>query len=184
MPTPLRGHVFRLRRAPADHDSLEIRSLLSHNLQVEWVLVVIALALIVGRTLTPVLRKPAAQATPVAAQAQEMAEMFAAVDAETSQDLLRLLHVRTHELIGRHVPVREIRSAPTRGVARIAFSNGDVVLASTKVPGDLIGMAKAMQVTSVTLQALSMTDEGPVLRFGWNYGHTLQVYAVGWDQAD
>ncbi|MGB3594179.1 MAG: hypothetical protein WA994_08420, partial [Ornithinimicrobium sp.] len=88
------------------------------------------------------------------------------------------------DLIGRRVPVRDIRAAPAPRVARIAFSSGDVVLITTKNAGDLIGMAKAMQVTSVTLGALSLTEEGPILQFTWNYGHSLEVYAVGLDQAD
>ncbi|MGB3828293.1 MAG: hypothetical protein WA962_05900 [Ornithinimicrobium sp.] len=150
----------------------------------EWVLAAIALALAVGLGLAPGFRTPANPSEPSTAQEQEIDAMFAAVHAESSPDLLRLLHVRTHELIGRHVPVRDIRAAPAPRVARISFSSGDVVLVTTKTPGDLITMAKAMQVTSVTLQALSLTQEGPVLRFVWNYGHRLEVYAVGLDQAD
>lgn len=144
----------------------------------------IALALVLGLGLTPALRTSPADPEPSAAQDREIEELFATVDAETSADLVRLLHVRTHDLIGRQVPVRDIRAAPAPRVARIAFSSGDVVLVTTKNPGDLIAMAKAMQVTSVTLGALSLTEEGPVLQFLWNYGHSLEVYAVGLDQAD
>ncbi len=156
----------------------------SDNSEMEWVLAAIAVALVVGLGIIPALRKKPAPPTPDDTQDREINELFATVDAEASADLVRLLHVRTRELIGRRVPVREIRAAPAPRVARIAFSSGDVVLVTTKAPGDLIAMAKAMQVTSVTLSELSMLQERPVLQFVWNYGHSLQVYAVGLDQAD
>ncbi|MGC1208667.1 MAG: hypothetical protein WA880_11990 [Ornithinimicrobium sp.] len=150
----------------------------------EWVLAAFALVLLVGIGLTPALRAAPAEPEPSTDQEREIQELFATVDAETSADLIRLLHVRTRDLIGRQVPVREIRAAPAPRVARIAFSSGDVVLVTSKTPGDLISMAKAMQVTSVTLGALSVSEQGPILQFTWNYGHSLEVYAVGLDQAD
>ncbi len=150
----------------------------------EWLLAAIALGLVVGLGIAPALRRRPAEPGPSAEQDRELQELFATVDAETSADLVRLLHARTRDLIGRRVPVRDIRAAPAPRVARIAFSSGDVVLITTKNAGDLIGMAKAMQVTSVTLGALSLTEQGPILQFTWNYGHSLEVYAVGLDQAD
>ncbi|MGB3186079.1 MAG: hypothetical protein WBG36_03150 [Ornithinimicrobium sp.] len=147
----------------------------------EWVVAALALALLVGKGLMPLWRRDDTSAPHYEA---ELDEIFAAVDAQSSTDLVRLLRIRTQELIGRQVPVRDIRAAPAPRVARIAFSNGDIVLATAQRPGDLIGMAKAMIVTSVTLTKLSVTDDGPMLHFGWNYGHSLVVHAVGLDQAD
>ncbi|MGB5951845.1 MAG: hypothetical protein WBG57_04925 [Ornithinimicrobium sp.] len=147
----------------------------------EWVLAVIVLALLIGKAVLP---KWERQESDAPAEADELEEIFAAVDAQTSGDLVRLLRLRTQELIGRQVPVRDIRAAPAHRVARIAFSNGDIVLASSQHPGDLMTMAKAMLVTSVTLSSMSVTDDGPMLHFRWNYGHSLVVHAVGLDQAD
>lgn len=118
------------------------------------------------------------------AHEQEIDDLFAAVDIEASADFIHLLRLHTHELIARQVPVRDIRAAPTPRVARIAFSNGVIVLTRTKAPGDLVMIAKAMSVTSVTLSGLSQTTEGPMLRFVWTDGHSLDVFAVGLDQAD
>ncbi len=146
----------------------------------EWVLAALALVLVVGKGF-PLRRR---DGTLRPRHEAELDEIFAAVDAQSSSDLVRLLRIRTQELIGRHVPVRDIRSAPAPRVARIVFSNGDVVLVTAQQPGDLIGMAKAMIVTSVTLTHLSVTDDGPMLHFAWNYGHTLVVHAIGLDQAD
>jgi len=148
---------------------------------VELILVAVAVALMVAVSLAPRYRREKAEAP---THEQELDEIFAAVDSESSADFVHMLHLRTHELIGRQVPVRDIRAAPAKRVARIAFSNGDIVLATTKTPGDLVVMAKAMLVTSVTLSGLLQTPEGPMLRFVWNYGHALDVFAVGLDQAD
>lgn len=141
----------------------------------------VAVALIVAVSLGPRYHRKVVEAP---THEHELDEIFAAVDSEASADFLHMLHLRTYELIGRQVPVRDIRAAPTQRVARIAFSNGDVVLATTQTPGDLVKMAKAMLQTSVTLAALSQTPDGPMLRFVWNYGHALEVFAVGLDQAD
>lgn len=141
----------------------------------------VACALLVGKGLMPLRRR---EEPPAHAYEAELDQIFAEVDQQSASDLVRLLRIRTQDLIGRQVPVRDIRAAPAHRVARIAFSNGDIVLASSQTPGDLVSMAKAMVVTSVTLTAMSVTDEGPVLHFAWNYGHTLKVYAVGLDQAD
>lgn len=147
----------------------------------EWVLVAIALALLLGKAVLPA-REREPETLPD--EDHELAQIFAAVDAQSAGDLERLLRIRTQELIGRQVPVRDIRAAPAHRVARIAFSNGDIVLASSQQPGDLVLMAKAMLVTSVTLRGMSVTDDGPMLHFAWNYGHSLAVHAVGLDQAD
>lgn len=152
----------------------------THTSAVEWILTAVAVALVVAISLAPKRKDKAAAPTPD----DELNDIFAAVDSEASVDFIRMLHLRTHELIGRQVPVRDIRAAPTRKVARIAFSNGDVVLATSQNPGDLVLMAKAMLVTSVTLKGLTETEQGPMLRFVWNYGHSLDVFAVGLDQAD
>ncbi len=161
--------------------SPEIPRPYTHTLTVEWILMAVAVALVVAVSLAPRRRKDdTAAPTPD----QELNDIFAAVDSESSAAFIHMLHVRTHELIGRKVPVRDIRAAPTQKVARIAFSNGDIVLATSQTPGDLGLMAKAMLVTSVTLSGLTETEHGPMLRFVWNYGHVLDVFAVGLDQAD
>ncbi len=149
--------------------------------RMEWALAVIALALLLGLGVLPVLRRPGPE---LSADERELHEVFASVEAEVSSDLVTMLRLRVLDLIDRQVPVRDIRAAPTRRVARIAFSNGVVVLARTRTPGDLVPLARAMMVTSVTLASIAVTDNGPVLRFKWNYGHSLEMRAVGLDQAD
>jgi hypothetical protein len=115
---------------------------------------------------------------------QDLERMFAEVDREEAAHLMRLLELRMGDVIHRQVPVRAIRQAPARTVARICFSNGVIVLATTRKPGDLVHMATAMLTTSVTLDELSHTADGPVLRFAWRGGGGLEVLAVGLDQAD
>ncbi len=159
----------------------EILRTCTHTSTVELILLAVAVALVLAVSLGPRRRQKAVETS---THEQELDEIFAAVDSEASAAFVHMLHLRTHELIGRQVPVRDIRAAPTQRVARIAFSNGDVVLATTKTPGDLVIMARAMLVTSVTLSGLSETADGPMLRFVWNYGHALEVFAVGLDQAD
>jgi hypothetical protein len=155
---------------------------------VEVLLVIVALVLVLGLGFAPILRRRARPVAPhreaSALEASEINEAFARVQAEGSPHLERLLRLRTKDLIARRVPVRQIRTAPAPEVARIAFGNGVVVLATTKTPGDLARMARAMTVTSVVLEQMRVTEQGPVLRFTWRYRHHLEVYAVGLDQAD
>ncbi len=168
----------------------------------EWALAVVALALAAGlgwqraarRTpdvprLTP--RTRAAQGRPDPADPpvspddeMDLERIFAEVDREEAAHLMRLLELRMGDVIRRQVPVRAIRQAPARTVARICFSNGVIVLATTMKAGDLVHMASAMLTTSVTLDELSHTPEGPVLRFVWRGGGRIEVLAVGLDQAD
>lgn len=115
---------------------------------------------------------------------QDIEQLFAVVDREATHHLLALLEIRLHDVIHRQVPVRGIRASPAPHVARICFSNGVVVLATTRRPGDLVAMAAAMLRTSVTLRAYEVTPEGPALHFGWRCGAGLEVVAVGLDQAD
>ena len=114
----------------------------------------------------------------------DLERIFAEVDREEAAHLMRLLELRMGDVIRRQVPVRAIRQAPARTVARICFSNGVIVLATTMKAGDLVHMASAMLTTSVTLDELSHTPEGPVLRFVWRGGGRIEVLAVGLDQAD
>lgn len=144
---------------------------------------VVAVALVLGLGLAPILRRREHAVSPEIHTA-EIDEIFARVDAEDAARLEKLLRVRTKDLIARRVPVRRIRQAPTPRVARIAFSNGVIVLVTTKTPGDLVRMARAMQGTSVVLDQMRLTSQGPVLRFVWHEADRLEVYAVGLDQAD
>ncbi len=114
----------------------------------------------------------------------DLEAMFAAVDDEVLEDLLGLLEVRMRGVMLRRVPVRVIRSSPAPRVARICFSDGTIVLATTRRPGEMVPMAFAMLKTSVTLEAFERTQDGPSLRFGWRSGGTVEVLAVGLDQAD
>lgn len=122
--------------------------------------------------------------TILAEDERELEEMFAAVDQEVLEHLLALLEVRMGEVMHRQVPVRGIKQSPTKSVARICFSNGVIVLATTKRPGELVHMAAAMLTTSVTLEGFEITQAGPSLRFGWRHGGELELIAVGLDQAD
>jgi len=150
---------------------------------VEVLLVVAALVLVLGLGLAPILRRRPHAVSPEV-HTTEIDEIFARVDAEESVTLEAMLRVRTKDLIARRVPVRQIREAPAPHVARLAFSNGVIVLVTTKIPGDLARMARAMEVTSVVLEQMKATPEGPVLQFVWKQAHRLEVYAVGLDQAD
>jgi hypothetical protein len=167
----------------------------------EWALAVVALVLAAGLgwqraarrapevpRLTPDRRTdrgPAPGDPPLSDDdAQDLERMFAAVDREEAGQLVRLLQLRMRDVIHRQVPVRAIRQAPARSVARICFSNGVVVLATSRRPGDLVHMATAMLTTSVTLHGLRHTPEGPVLHFSWRGSEGLEVLAVGLDQAD
>lgn len=114
----------------------------------------------------------------------ELEAMFAAVDEEILDDLQRLLAARMKGVMLRQVPVRVIRASPAPSVARICFSDGTIVLATTHRPGDMVQMAFAMLRTSVTLNAFELTEEGPSLRFGWRPDGELEVIAVGLDQSD
>lgn len=144
---------------------------------------VVALVLVLGLGLAPILRRRSRAVSPETPHS-EIDEIFARVDAEDSAGLERMLRVRTKDLIARRVPVRRILAAPAPHVARIAFSNGVIVLATSRTPGDLVRLAQAMEVTSVVLERMDSTEEGPVLRFAWKGGHGLEVDAVGLDQAD
>lgn len=114
----------------------------------------------------------------------DLEAMFAAVDEDVQDHLLGLLEVRMRGVMLRQVPVRVIRTSPAPSVARICFSDGTIVLATTRRPGQLIQMALAMVRTSVTLDAFEITNDGPSLRFGWRPDGELEVIAVGLDQAD
>ncbi|MCE0487431.1 hypothetical protein [Ornithinimicrobium sediminis] len=166
----------------------------------EWALALVALVLVVGLgwsraarqqpeephtgVARPRPRAPDPDLPLSADDEQDLERMFAEVDREEAAHLRRLLEVRMGDVIRRQVPVRAIRQAPARSVARICFSNGDVVLATSRRPGDFLHMATAMLRTSVTLAELSPGDQGPALRFTWRGGGTLEVIAVGLDQAD
>lgn len=166
----------------------------------EALLVVVALALALGLGLAPIVRRRRHAVSPerpgpgvrtddshteaIDSQQAEIEEIFARVDAEESSGLESMLRVRANDLIARRVPVRRIREAPAPRVARIAFSNGVIVLVATSAPGDLVRMARAMTVTSVVLERMTSTPQGPVLRFVWRGDQRLEVYAVGLDQAD
>lgn len=136
---------------------------------------------------TPPRARPSNQVEPSSMLSEDEADleqMFAAVDSEVLEDLLGLLEVRLRGVMLRGVPVRVIRASPAPSVARICFSDGTTVLATTKRPGEMVPMAFAMLKTSVTLEAFEHTQDGPSLRFGWRPGGTLEVLAVGLDQAD
>lgn len=158
-----------------------------------WVLLALAVALLLGRGArggTPAAGRTGAGDPEVAAggwdeaDRRDLERMFAEVDAESAEVLLALLRTRMQDVLHRQVPVRAIRASPTRHVARICFSNGVVVLATTQRPGDLVPMAAAMLTTSVTLRTLELTPDGPLLGFGWHPQGRVQLVAVGLDQAD
>lgn len=167
----------------------------------EWALLVVVLALVVGlgrkraaAQVQPLARpiprsgpRPTSAAEPPllgADDERELERLFAAAEREGSDHLVRVLEMRMHEVIHRQVPVRAIKASPARRVARICFSNGVVVLATTRHTGDLVDMAAAMLRTSVTLRRFEITPDGPGLHFGWRHGGRLDVVAVGLDQAD
>ncbi len=166
----------------------------------EWVLLLVALALVIGLGGQRAAPRHDARTDPRRGDirggtdeilggippddAHDMEQMFAVVDQEAAEHLVRLLEVRMRDVIHRQVPVRGIRQAPAPHVARICFSNGVVVLATSRRPGDLVRLAGAMLRTSVTLHRFEVTPDGPALRFGWRHGGELEVVAVGLDQAD
>lgn len=167
----------------------------------EWALLLVALALVIGlgaqhgaaregarphrsRPATPSPGTEELSAGVPPDDAHDVEQMFAVVDREAAEHLVRLLEVRMRDVIHRQVPVRGIRQSPAPHVARICFSNGVVVLAASRRPGDLMHLAAAMLRTSVTLDRFEVTPDGPALRFGWRHGGVLEVVAVGLDQAD
>lgn len=114
----------------------------------------------------------------------ELAERFAAVDAEQARAHSFAIDMRLRVLARRRVPLRAVQPAPTAGTARICFADGTVVLARAARPGELVNLVCGVHRAATCLASWNAGPPQTTMRFAWSHGHTADLIALGLDQSD
>ncbi|MCK0110726.1 hypothetical protein MWU75_01025 [Ornithinimicrobium sp. F0845] len=169
----------------------------------EWAVLVLALALVLGLGVVRALRDrrqrrgtsarepraprpgPRRPDDPDVAPEDEaeLAREFAAVEAEGAHTLEALLELRLRVLSTRRVPLRAIRAAPGPHTGRLAFADSTVLLARARHPGELYRLALAIPDNALTIDAWSHEQDGTVLTFTWLH-ESAEIVVIGLDQND
>lgn len=114
----------------------------------------------------------------------ELAERFAAVDAEQARAHCFAIDMRLRVLAHRRVPLRAVQPAPTAGTARICFADGTVVLARAARPGELVNLVCGVHRAATCLASWNAGPAQTTMRFAWSHGRTADLIAIGLDQSD
>ncbi|WP_256841966.1 hypothetical protein [Ornithinimicrobium cryptoxanthini] len=166
----------------------------------EWVVLLLALALVVGlavvrarRPARPDRAQPPQPARPRRPRGDEpaltpddeedLARGFAAAEHDGSHILEALLDRRLRTVQSRRVPLRAVRPAPGVHTGRLVFANGMVLLARARRPSELYLVALNVRAHAICLDSWSHEPDGTVLRLTWN-SETAELLALGLDQAD
>lgn len=166
----------------------------------EWVVLLLALALVVGLAVVRARRadRPDRALPQRAARSRkprgdepaltpddeaELARGFAAAEHDDSHILDALLDRRLRTVQSRRVPLRAVRPAPGVHTGRLVFANGMVLLARARRPGELYLVALNVHAHAICLDSWSREPDGTVLRLTWN-AETAELLALGLDQAD
>ncbi|NLG23286.1 MAG: hypothetical protein GX555_17845 [Actinomycetales bacterium] len=167
----------------------------------EWAVLALALALVLGLGVISALRdrsqrhdttdlreprrlRPRPDDPDVTPEDEaELAREFAAVEAEGAHALESLLDLRLRVLSSRRVPLRAIRAAPGPHTGRLAFADSTVLLARARRPGELYRLALAIPDNAVTIDTWSHEQDGTVLTFTWPQ-ESAEIVVIGLDQQD
>lgn len=114
----------------------------------------------------------------------ELAERFAAVEAEQARAHSFAIGMRLRVLAHRRVPLRAVQPAPAHGTARICFADGTVVIARAARPGELLNLVCGVHRAATCLAAWDTGPHVTTMRFAWNHGHTADLIAIGLDNSD
>lgn len=115
--------------------------------------------------------------------AHGLAEEFDAIAAEAGRTRGQLLGIRLAGLRTNRVPLRTIRASPAKGVARLGFADGTVILARSVRQGDLSAVAIMRQHAAVLVADFDEHPDGMTLHLAAE-GRRCTLIAVGLDQGD
>lgn len=115
--------------------------------------------------------------------AHGLAEEFDAIAAEAGRTRGQLLGIRLAGLRTNRVPLRTIRASPAKGVARLGFADGTVILARSVRQGDLSAVAIMRQQAAVLVADFDEHPDGMTLHLAAE-GRRCTLIAVGLDQGD
>ena len=115
---------------------------------------------------------------------EELRARLAAVAAEGDGARAGLLLTRLTHLRAHRVPVRTIRRSPGRGVARLGFADGTVILARSAVRGALPHVAVLAEKGGVVISEVSPHPEGFEITLAGLHGQSTRLVALGLDQGD
>lgn len=150
----------------------------------EWVALLLALALVVGLAGVRARRRPRRDELGLTPDDEaELTRGFAAAEHEDAHILETLLDRRLRTVQSRGVPLRAIRPAPGEHTGRLVFANGTVLLARARRPGDLYIVALNIRAHAICLTSWSRAPDGIVLCFQWE-GKSAELLVLGLDQAD
>ena len=117
--------------------------------------------------------------------AEDLEQLFSAVDAEGVRARRTLVAARLEHLRSHRVPLRQVHASPVPTVARLGFADGSVLLARSVTSGDLVIAARLQRQGGLVIAELSDHEQGvAIVLASADGGGRCTLVVLGLDQPD